>query len=78
MQDVCIKRGRGRHHNRQLAGLRHKGDAGNGQVGGLVRRYYENGATAGKGWGKCGRGLVYWSGKKGRGVVVWWVMEDVG
>ncbi|MBK9054857.1 MAG: hypothetical protein IPL78_29315 [Chloroflexi bacterium] len=68
---------RGRHHNRQLADLRHKGDAGNGQKGGVVRRYFENGAEAGKGWGKRGRGPVYWPGKKGQEVVLWWVMEEV-
>ena len=49
---VC---GRGRHHNRQLADLRQKGDAGNGQRGGVVRRYFGNGAEAGKGGGKRGR-----------------------
>ena len=52
--------------------------AGNGQRSGVVRRYFENGASAGKGWGKCGRGVAYWPGKKGRRVVVWWVMEEVG
>ncbi|MBK9051463.1 MAG: hypothetical protein IPL78_11265 [Chloroflexi bacterium] len=66
-----------RHHHRQLADLRHKGDAGNGQRVERVRRYYGNGAEAGKGWGKRGRGVVYWPGKKARmGVVVWWVMEE--
>ncbi len=37
------------HHNRQLADLRHKEDAGNGQNGGVVWQYYGNGAEAGKG-----------------------------
>jgi len=49
---VGVSRGRGRHHNRQLAGLRRQGDAGNGQRGGVVQRYFENGAGAGKGWGR--------------------------
>ncbi len=40
-----------------IADLRHKGDPGNGQKGGVVRRYFENGAEAGKGWGKRGRGV---------------------
>ena len=72
-----LSRGRVRHHNRQLADLRHKGDAGNGQKVERVRRYFENGAEAGEGWGKCGRGPVYLLGKKARmGVVVWWVMEE--
>ena len=71
-----LSRGRVRHHNRQLADLRHKGDAGNGQKVEMARRYYENGAEAGKGWGRRGRVPVYWPGKKGRGVVVWWVMEE--
>jgi len=78
-EDVGVNRGRGRHHNRQLAGLRRQGDAGNGQRGSMVQRYFENGACAGKGWGRCGRGVAYWPGKKARmGLVVWWVMEDVG
>jgi len=47
-----LGRGRGRHHNRQPAGLRRHGDAGNGRVGGLVQRYYENGASAGEGMGE--------------------------
>lgn len=34
----------------------------------MVRRYFGNGAEAGKGWGKRGRGVVYWPGKKGQGV----------
>lgn len=75
---VRVSRGRGRHHHRQLADWRHKGDAGNGQKGGVVRRYFENGAEAEKGWRKRCRGVRYWPGKKGRGVVVWWVMEDAG
>jgi hypothetical protein len=76
---ALLGRGRGRYHNRQLAGLRRNGGAGNGQKREMVRRYYENGASAGKGWGKCGRGVKYWPGKKGRqGVVLWWVMEEVG
>ncbi|MBP8000672.1 MAG: hypothetical protein KA314_14170 [Chloroflexi bacterium] len=50
----------------------------NGRVGDLVQRYFGNGASAGKGWMKCGRGVAYWPGKKGRRVVVWWVMEEVG
>ena len=74
-----LGRGHGRHHNRQLADLRHRGDVGNGQRVERVRRYFGNGAEVGNGWGKCGRGVVYWPGKKARmGVVVWWVMEDVG
>ncbi len=63
---VGVSRGRGRHCNHQLAGLRRNGDAGNGQRGGVVRRYFENGVSAGKGWGKCGRGVAYWPGKKAR------------
>ena len=62
-----------RHHNRQLADLRHKGDAGNGQRVEMVRRYLGNGVEAGKGWGKRGRRPVYWPGEErvvGRGVVV--------
>ncbi len=46
-------RGRVRHHNRQLADLRHKGDAGNGQRVERVRRYFGNGAEAGRGWGNA-------------------------
>ena len=34
-----LGRGRGRHHNRQLADLQHKGDAGNGQRGGAAERF---------------------------------------
>ncbi len=71
-----LGRGRGRHHNRQPADPRHKGDAGNGQRVERVWRYFGNGAEAGKEWGRCGRGQVYWPGKKGRGVVLWWVMEE--
>ena len=44
-----VSRGRGRHH-RGLEDLRRKGDAGNGQKGGVVRRYFGNGAEVGKGW----------------------------
>ena len=74
-----LGRGRGRRHNRQLADLRRHGGVGNGQRGGVVQRYYENGASAEKEWGRCGRGPVYWPGKKARmGVVLWWVMEEVG
>jgi hypothetical protein len=47
---VHLRHGRVRHHNRQLTDLRHKGDAGNGQEGEVVRRYFGNGADAGKGW----------------------------
>ncbi len=71
-----LSRGRVRHHNRQLADLRHKGDAGNGQRVEMERRYYANGCDAEKGWRKRGRVPVYWPGKKGRGVVLWWVMEE--
>ncbi|MBK9055026.1 MAG: hypothetical protein IPL78_30245 [Chloroflexi bacterium] len=45
---VC---GRGRHHNRQLADLRQKGDARNGQRVEMVRWYFGNGVEAGKGRG---------------------------
>ncbi len=69
--------GRVRHHNRQLADLRHKGDVGNGQKGEMVRLYYANGSEAEKGWRKRGRGAVYWPGKKGRqSALLWWVMEE--
>lgn len=72
-----LSRGRVRHHNRQLADLRHKGDAGNGQRSEMVRRYFGNGCEAEKGWRKRGRVPVYWPGKKERqGVVLWWVMEE--
>ncbi len=54
--EVVVSRGRVRHHHRQLADLRHKGDAGNGQRVERVLRYYGNGAEAGKGWGKRGSG----------------------
>jgi len=73
----CRYRGRGRHHNCQLAGLRRYGDAGNGRVGGLVQRYYENGAMAGKGWGKCGRGVGV-GGTELRGLEGWVILERVG
>ena len=73
---VGVSRGRVSHH-RELADLRHKGDAGNGQKVERVRRYFGNGAEAGKGWEKCGRGVRYWPGKKGQEVVVWWVMEEM-
>lgn len=69
--------GRVHYHNRQLAGLRHKGGGREQRVEG-VRRYFGNGATAGKGWGEMrprGKALA---GEEGAGVVVWWVMEDVG
>ena len=42
-------------HNRGIANLRHKGDAGNGQRVEMVQWYIENGAEVGKGWGKRGR-----------------------
>ncbi len=71
-----LSRGRVRHHNRQLADLRHKGDAGNGQKVEMVRRFFGNGSEAEKGWRRCGRVPVYWPGKKGRGVGLWWVMEE--
>ncbi|MBK9053477.1 MAG: hypothetical protein IPL78_22015 [Chloroflexi bacterium] len=72
-----LSRGRVRHHNRQLADLRHKGDAGNGQRVEMVRRYFANGSEAEKGWRQCGRVPVYWPGKKARqGVVLWWVMDE--
>lgn len=70
-------RGRVRHHNRQRADLRHKGDAGNGQKVEMGRRCFANGSEAEKGWRKRGRVPVYWPGKKTRmGLVLWWVMEE--
>ena len=50
-----VSRGRVSHHNRQLTDLRHKGGVGNGQRGGVVRRYFGNGAEAWKGWRKRDR-----------------------
>ena len=55
-----LGRGRGRRHNRQLADLRRHGGVGNGQRGGVVQRYYENGASAEKEWGRCRFGLRCW------------------
>ena len=45
-----FSRGRVCPHDRQLADLRHNGDAGNEQKGGMMRRYYGNGAEVGMGW----------------------------
>ncbi|MEI2609602.1 MAG: hypothetical protein V9G20_13315 [Candidatus Promineifilaceae bacterium] len=77
MHSTFPVRGRVRHHNRQLADLRHKGDAGNGQKVEMAQRYYANGSEAEKGWRRCGRVPVYWPGKEGRDVLLWWVMEEL-
>ncbi len=49
-----LSRGRVRHHNRQLADLRHKGDAGNGQKGEMAEMQPRVGLLAGEKRMKCG------------------------
>ncbi|MBK7180759.1 MAG: hypothetical protein IPH82_26880 [Chloroflexi bacterium] len=70
---------RPRRLNRQLAGLCHQGDAGNGRLDGWVngrwaeRRYYTAGATAVQGWtGGGGQTWVYWPERQRSGGVLLW------
>ena len=67
--------GRARRLNRQLAGLCHQGDAGNGRCAERgERRYYGDGATAARGWaGQGGQTWVYWPApQRTRGGLLLW------
>jgi hypothetical protein len=79
--------GKPRRLNRQLAGLCHQGDAGNGRwrfeaAGGGEggQRYYPQGAAAARGWtGSGGRSWVYWPerGSRQRGVLLWHTLPPI-